>query len=85
VGFSVQLHLVPDGVPPCFSRAITIYLSHSFPDQWISHDGLQHDRSPDLHPLGFCVWHHVKDLVYQQKVKTQGTLLNCILDTAEVM
>jgi hypothetical protein len=55
MGFSVQLHLVHDGVLPCFSHAVKIYLRHCFPGRWISHGGLQDDRSPDLSPVDFCL------------------------------
>jgi hypothetical protein len=79
VGFSVQLHLVHDGVPPCCSHAVI-----AFP---VDGSVMVVYRMTDLQTLRvlFCLWHHVKDLVYQQKVETQDALLNCILDTAEVI
>jgi hypothetical protein len=55
-----------------FSHAVKMYLSHHFPGSWIGCDGPKHwpPRYPDLNPLDFCLWGHMKDLTYQQKVET---------------
>ena len=40
-------------------------------------------ESPDLTPLGFCLWIFMNGEVYKRKVDTPDELLASILDAAE--
>ena len=46
------------------------FLNAKFPDRWIGRDGPIHwaARSPDLTPLDFFLWGHVKSQVYRPNV-----------------
>ncbi|PNF39961.1 hypothetical protein B7P43_G15951 [Cryptotermes secundus] len=72
-----------DGVPPHFSRTVAAHLDRHFPQQWIGHGGCNAwpPRSPDLTPLGYCIWGWM-DIVYRVKVQTREVLLERILDAA---
>jgi hypothetical protein len=54
-----------DGAPPNFTVDVRKYLNHQFPDRWIGRDGPIRwaPRSPDLTPLDFFLWGHVKNVV----------------------
>lgn len=54
-----------DGAPPHYARQVREYLNIRFP-QWIGRAGrvAWPPRSPDLTPLDFFLWGHVKSLVY---------------------
>lgn len=55
-----------DGAPAHFSSRARRWLDDSFPDQWIGRGGPMFwpPRSPDLTPLDFFLWGHVKNEVY---------------------
>jgi hypothetical protein len=58
---------VHDGAPAHFSRALRDVLSNTYRDRWTGGGGptVWSPRStPDLHPLGFYLWGHLKALVY---------------------
>lgn len=59
-----------DGAPPHFSRDVRQFLSQTFPDRWIGRGGPIRwaPRSPDLTPLDFFLWGHVKNKVYKTPV-----------------
>lgn len=54
-----------DGAPPHFRRIVQDWLNINMPN-WIGRRGpvLWPPRSPDLTPLDFFVWPHIKNLVY---------------------
>jgi hypothetical protein len=58
-----------DGAPPHFSNTVQDTLNEKFPEKWIGRGGLilWPARSPDLVPLDFFVWGHVKNTVYAEK------------------
>jgi hypothetical protein len=55
-----------DGAPPHFISTVTQHLNQTFGKQWIRHGGPVNwpARSPDLNPLDFWLWGHLKTLVY---------------------
>ena len=60
-----------DGAPPQYGRIVRAYLDVQFPHKWSSRRGAVESppRSPDLTPLDFYLWGHVKALVYAVKVR----------------
>uniref|UniRef100_A0A1Y1L7H2 Tc1-like transposase DDE domain-containing protein n=1 Tax=Photinus pyralis TaxID=7054 RepID=A0A1Y1L7H2_PHOPY len=65
-----------DGAPPHFNRAVIDHLNATFPNRWIGRGGpvAWPPRSPDLTPLDFFLWGHLKNLVYSE---------NGIIDSVE--
>lgn len=56
-----------DGAPPHYALAVRAYLDDEFPDRWIGRRGSIEwpPRSPDLSPLDFFLWGHLKSKVYE--------------------
>ncbi|KAJ4451131.1 hypothetical protein ANN_02571 [Periplaneta americana] len=61
-----HIHFLHDGAPAHFSRMARGYLDRRFPDRWIGRGGpiAWPPRSPDLNPLDFYLWGHLKSLVF---------------------
>ena len=68
---SVQFFFQQDGAPPHFAVDVRQYLDHQFPQRWIGRGGPIRwgPRSPDLTPLDFFLWGHLKNIVYKTPVK----------------
>lgn len=58
-----------DGAPPHYAAYIRNYLDEVFPNKWIGRRGHIEwpPRSPDLTPLDFFLWGHLKNVVYKSK------------------
>lgn len=58
-----------DGAPPHFGREVREYLDETFPNRWIGRRGTIEwpARSPDMTPLDFFLWGHIKNLVYKNR------------------
>jgi len=58
-----------DGAPPHYASDVRAYLDKTFGDRWIGRGGplAWPPRSPDLNPLDFYLWGHIKTLVYRTK------------------
>ena len=58
------------------------YLDETFPERWIGSRGRIEwpHRSPDLTPLDFYLWGHLKTVVYRTKRNSLEDLENIILD-----
>ncbi|KAJ4434108.1 hypothetical protein ANN_16428 [Periplaneta americana] len=80
-----HIHFLHDGAPAHFSRTARRYLDRRFPDRWIGRDGAiaWPPRSPDLNPLDFYVWGHLKSLVYSSPVPDLESLRNRIVACSE--
>jgi hypothetical protein len=65
-----SMWLMHDGAPPHFSGIAREFLDNSYPDRWIGRGGpvLWPARSPDLNPLDFYLWGHLKGIVYSRPV-----------------
>lgn len=61
-----------DGAPAHFSVNVREHLNDSFQNQWIGRGGPVPwpARSPDLNPLDFYLWGHLKTLVYNSPIDT---------------
>ena len=56
-----------DGAPPHYGLKVCQYLDHQFLKVWIGQRGPVKwpPRSPNLSPLDFYLWGHLKAMVYQ--------------------
>ncbi|KAJ4441123.1 hypothetical protein ANN_10973 [Periplaneta americana] len=80
-----HIHFLHDGAPAHFSRTALRYLDRRFPDRWIGRRGpiAWPPRSPDLNPLDFYLWGHLKSLVYSSPVSDLESLRNRIVACSE--
>jgi len=64
-----------DGAPPHYTRHVREYLNESFPNRWLGHGGpvAWALRLPDLTPLDYYLWGHMKTLVYETKVESKSS------------
>jgi hypothetical protein len=71
-----------DGAPAHFSRDVRQHLDQTYPDAWIGRGGSINwpARSPDLTPLDYFLWGHIKSLVYETPVDTEEDLVARIAD-----
>lgn len=62
-----QIVFQHDGAPTHNSRVVREFLDEMFPDSWIGRGGPVRwpPRSPDLTPLDFFLWGHIKNEVYR--------------------
>ena len=73
-----------DGAPPHFSRAVRDTLNIMFPRRWVGRRGPVNwpARSPDLTPLDFFLWGHMKSVVYETTVDSEEDLIARIVVAA---
>jgi hypothetical protein len=66
----IHLWFMHDGAPPHFLLAVRQFLNNVFPEQWIEQGGptAWPGSSPDLSPLHFHLWGHLKSTVCATKV-----------------
>jgi len=66
----VHLWFMHEGAPPHFLFSFQKFLNNMFPEQWIEQHGptAWPARSPDLNPLDFYLWRHIKFGVYATAV-----------------
>jgi hypothetical protein len=65
-----------DGAPAHFSLAVRDVLNNTYHDRWIGRGGptAWPPRSPDLNPLDFYLWGHLKALVYAAPLDNEEAL-----------
>lgn len=76
-----RMWYMQDGAPPHYGRAVTDYLNKTFPNRWLGRNGFVRwpPRSPDLNPMDFFIWGHLKTVVYSKnKPTTKDELLQRI-------
>ena len=80
-----QMYFQHDGAPPHYTRNVREYLNESFPNCWLGRGGpiAWPPRSPDLIPLDYYLWGHMKTLVYETKVESRAALRDLIFAAAE--
>jgi hypothetical protein len=68
------------GAPAHFSRAVRDVLSNTYHDRWIGRGGptAWPPRSPDLNPLDFYRWGHLKPLLYAAPTATDSEVPDSI-------
>jgi len=69
-----------DGAPPHFAATVRNYLNQTFPGRWIGRRGSIEwpPRSPDLTPLDFFLWGHLKSRVYVNRPESVDVLCHQI-------
>ena len=63
-----------DGAPLHFTNAVRDHLNVTFPDRWMGRNGpiLWPARSPDLTPLDYFLWGHIKDSLQETDPGTRA-------------
>jgi hypothetical protein len=76
-----------DGASAHFSRAVRQVLNNTYHDRWIGRGGptAWPPPSPDLNPLHFYLWRHLKTLVYAAPVDNEKTLHHHIVDACQTI
>lgn len=76
-----------DGAPAHFSVVARQHLDIAYPNRWIGRAGPQNwpARSPDMNPIDFYLWGHLKALVYKTPVIDVNDLRNRIIDNCNVI
>lgn len=71
-----------DGAPPHFVQPVRQFLDENFPDAWIGRRGHIEwpPRSPDLAPLDFFLWGHLKSKIYATQPESLDDLRNRIIN-----
>ena len=71
-----------DGAPPHYGIEVRQYLNQLLPNAWIGRRGLVEwpPRSPDLPPLDFYLWGHLKVMVYQESMRDLNHMKDCIIN-----
>lgn len=76
-----------DGCPAHYIRSVRNWLNENYPNKWIGRGGPLPwpARSPDLTPMDFYVWGHMKSIVYQDghPILNEETLKQKIVSAAE--
>lgn len=76
-----RMWFMHDGAPAHFSRVVRNLLNTSYRGRWIGRGGTVNwpPRSPDLNPLDYYLWGHLKSVVYAAGLPTTaGDLTNRI-------
>lgn len=78
------MYFMHDGAPAHFPLAVRNHLNQVFERRWIGRGGPQAwpARSPDLNPLDFHFWGHLKTLVYSVPINTEEQLRQRIIDSS---
>ena len=73
------------GAPPHYSRLVRENLHASFPNRWLGRLGpvAGPPKCPDLIPLDYYIWGHMKTLIYETKVDSRAELCARIFAVAE--
>jgi hypothetical protein len=76
-----------DGAPAHFSRGVRNDLNSTYHDLWVGTGGptAWPPRSPDLNPLNFYLWGHLKTLVYAASVDKEEVLHHRIVETCQTI
>lgn len=65
-----------DGAPAHNSTLVKNFLDNQFPNQWIGNRGvvLWPARSPDLTPMDYYLWGHLKNKIYREQITSPEDL-----------
>ena len=82
-----RMWFLHDGAPPHFSLTARQFLNDIYPGRWIGRGGpiAWPPRSPDLNPMDFYVWGHLKTLVYSTPVNDVESLRQRIVNGCETI
>jgi len=81
----IQMYFLHDGAPPHYTRRVREFLNVFFPNRWLGRGGPipWPPRSPDLTPLDYYFWGHMKTLVYETKDDSRSALRDHIFVAAD--
>ena len=73
-----------DGAPAHFTRNVRDWLDGVYPNRWIGRGGpiSWPARSPDMTPLDFYFWGHLKSMVYETPVTSEIDLIGRIVEAS---
>lgn len=76
-----------DGAGPHYGKNVRLFLNVQFPQRWIGRGGKIEwpARSPDLSPLDYFLWGHLKSRIYQTQPNTLDDLRHRILDEIQII
>lgn len=82
-----QMWFMHDGAPPHFSIIARQHLQNVYGNRWIGRGGPVPwpPRSPDLNPLDFYLWGHLKQLVYSRPIPNVDVLRQRIQEGFETI
>lgn len=77
-----QLYFQQDGAPPHYVLPVREWLNDVFPNRWIGRRGPIEwpPRSPDMTPLDFFLWGHLKSVVYTPQPQSIAELRQRIIE-----
>lgn len=82
-----RMWFMHDGAPPHFCVAVRQFLNERFNNKWIGRGALPNQawpaRSPDLNPLDFFFWGHLKSIVYSVPIQNEEHLRERIISGCE--
>lgn len=80
-----SMYFMHDGAPPHITRPVCNFLNASFPNRWFGRNGPLRwpPRSPDMNPLDYFLWGHMKTIVYRTDVENAEDLQQRILAAGE--
>jgi hypothetical protein len=86
-GNDVQIYLQQDGAPPHYHRDARAFLDEHLTNRWIGRWGVVEfpPLSPDLTPMDFFLWGHIKDKVYSRKPRIIDDLKTTIVRECEAI
>lgn len=84
---SDRLIFQQDGAPPHYALQVRRFLDNTFPGRWIGRRGPIEwpPRSPDLTPLDFFLWGHLKNKVYIDRPQNLQDLVERIREEANAV
>jgi hypothetical protein len=84
---TTDMWFMHDGAPPHRIRIVLDYLNHNFRNNWIGNNGpfLWPARSPDLNPLDYFLWGHLKTFVYKDPIENEGHLIDQINNACNII
>ena len=73
-----------EGAAAHCARQVREHLTANYNDRWIGRGGpvAQPPRSPDLTPVDFFLWIHIKTLIYMSPVDTEEDLISLVFEAA---
>lgn len=72
----IKLWFQQDGAPAHFAKSVREYLDSEFTNQWIGRRGTAEwpPRSPDMNPLDYFLWGHLKSCIYNSRPRSLDDL-----------
>lgn len=82
-----NIWLQQDGAPPHYALNVRNFLNETFTNRWIGRRGFIEwpPRSPDLNPLDFFLWGHLKSVVYTRRPHNLDELQQRIIEGMQLI